>query len=70
MLIERCSAAPAACAKRGGVDYTVKLELLFATIGGIEPHASARTLLPSLRAATSKRLSDTSRGGIGQPSET
>ena len=53
--------------KRGGVDYTAKLELPFATIGGIEPHASARTSSPSLRAATSRRLSDTSRGGIGQP---
>jgi hypothetical protein len=43
--------------RRGGVGYTVKLELLFATIGGIKPHASARTSLPSLRAATSRRLS-------------
>ena len=53
--------------KRGGVGYTVKLELLFAKIGGIEPHALVSTSSLSLRAATSRRLSDTSRGGIGQP---
>ena len=45
--------------------YTVKLELLFAKIGGIEPHTLVRALLPSLRAATSRRLSIISRGGIG-----
>jgi len=51
----------------GGIGYTVKLELLFAKIRGIKPHASVRASLPSLRAATSRRLSVTSRGGIGQP---
>ncbi len=51
----------------GGVGYTVKLKLLFETIGGIEPHALARASSPSLRAAMSRRLSVTSRDGIGQP---
>jgi hypothetical protein len=47
------------CRTGGGVGYTVKLELLFAPIGGIEPHALARFSSPSLWAATSRRLSVT-----------
>jgi hypothetical protein len=51
----------------GGVGCTAKLEPLFAKIGGIAPHASARTSSPSLQVATSRRRSATSKGGIGQP---
>ena len=53
--------------QQGGVGYTIKFKLLFAKIGGIKPHASARTMSPSLRGATSRRLSVISRGGIEQP---